>query len=52
VEFNPIQVANQIAWTAMNVVLPEIRATASVSRSTDVRSSDAFRSSSTIAWML
>jgi hypothetical protein len=47
--FIPIQAANQIAWSAMNVVLPEIRATASVSRSMGVRSSSAFRSSSAIA---
>jgi hypothetical protein len=52
VEFTPIHVANQTAWNAMNVVLPEIRATASVSRSMGVRSSDACRSSSAIVWML
>jgi hypothetical protein len=52
VKFSPIQAANQIAWSAMKVVLPAIRATASVSRSMGVRSSCAFRSSSAIAWML
>jgi hypothetical protein len=52
VTFTPIQAANQIAWSAMKVVLPAIRATASVSRSMGVRSSCAFRSSSAIAWML
>jgi hypothetical protein len=52
VELKPIHVANQIAWVAMNAVLPEIRATASVSRSMGVRSSAAFRSISAIAWML
>jgi hypothetical protein len=52
VKFTPIQAANQMAWNAMKVVLPAIRATASVSRSMGVRSSSAFRSSSAIAWML
>jgi hypothetical protein len=40
---------NQSAWTAMNVVLPVARVTAAITRSTSVRLSRAFRSSSAIA---
>jgi len=51
VEFNTIRAVNQMAWAAMNAVLPAVRAMVSVSRSTAVRSFRVSCANSTIVRM-